>query len=287
MNDLMEVTSYAFGLSVLRFSLSGTMWNGLSEVPCFFQLFSKGLDASQARKLHENMWYSIWHTASFLIGFSHIVSQSWAYDLFVKHDTEAMVAGYPQSAESMGFKRFYLFELGFWLSCCLFLGFETKRRDFYQMIVHHTSTIILVTFSHLFDFARGGILIMVLHDVGDIFLYAAKTAQYRRLNNVADILFGCFVIAFFFARLFLLPVAILCPVVFSLWLGNESPGMSIIIRYGQWHNMAILTGVFALLIGLHVMWGTIIIRMLVRIVKSRGAKSAASTGDPRSDDESS
>lgn len=287
MNDLMEVLSYTFGLSVLRLTLSGATGYGLNEVPCLFQLFSKGLHTSQARKLHENLWYSIWHITSFAVGMWHMIHQPWVYDLFSRYDPEAVVAGYPQSAQSMGFKQFYLFELGFWLSCCLFLGIETKRRDFVQMIVHHTSTIILVTFSYLFDFTRGGILIMVLHDVGDVFLYSAKTAQYRKIHGLADLLFVFFVVAFFVARLFLLPVAVLYPLVLSLYKGTDSPGMAVIISFGRWLSLAILTSIFAILIGLHVMWGTIIARMVARIVRSRGAKTpSAAGGDPRSDDES-
>lgn len=277
-NDLMEVMSYTFGLSVLRLTLSGATGYGLNEVPCLFQLFSKGLHASQARKLHENLWYTVWHITSFGIGVWHLVHQPWVYDLFFRFDSEAVVSGYPQTALSMGFKQFYLFELGFWFSCCLFLGIETKRRDFVQMIVHHTSTIILVTFSYLFDFTRGGILIMILHDVGDVFLYSAKTAQYRRIHGLADLLFGFFVVAFFVARLFLLPVALLYPLVLSLYRGVESPGMAVIIGFGRWSTLAILTSVFAVLIGLHLMWGTIIARMVVRIIRSRGQKTPSASG---------
>lgn len=284
-DDMMEVASYLIGLSVLRLTLSGIVSSWLREVPCLFQLFSKGLTPSQARKLHENLWYTIWHSVSFLFGALHIYSQPWVVDLFFEWDTEALVDGYPQSAGSMGFKRFYLFELGFWLSCCLFLGFETKRKDFSQMIIHHTSTVILVAFSYLLDFCRGGILIMILHDAGDVLLYSAKSLQYRGWNKLADILFILFAAIFFFTRLFLLPVGLWYPLAYSLWKGTESPGMFVIMEYGQHWKLALLTGVFGCLILLHCNWGAIIIRMIARAIRSKGEKSAGNEGDPRSDDE--
>ena len=284
-DDWIEVVSYLIGLSVIRFTLSGMVSSWLREVPCLFQMFSKGLPSAQARKLHENLWYTIWHTVSFLLGLAQIYSQPWIVDLFLHWDTEAVVGGYPQSAGSMGFKRFYLFELGFWLSCCLFLGFETKRKDFSQMIIHHASTVILVAFSYLLDFCRGGILVMILHDVGDVFLYSAKTSQYRGWHKLADILFILFAAIFFFSRLILLPAALLYPLVYSLWRGNESPGMMIITAHGQNFKLGVLTAVFGCLILLHCNWGVIIVKMIVRTIRSKGTKSAANEGDPRSDDE--
>jgi hypothetical protein len=284
--DLMEVASYLIGLSVIRFTLSGIVSSWLKDVPCIFQYFSKGLPVAQARKLHENLWYAIWHTVSFVLGVKQVFGQAWIRDLFGGRDTEALAGGYPQSASSMGFKHYYLFEMGFWLSCCLFLGFETKRRDFKQMIIHHSSTVILVAFSFLLDFCRGGILVMILHDVGDIFLYAAKSAQYRGWHKLADMIFMFFAVVFFFSRLFLLPVAAFYPLAISIWRGPESPGMSVIAEYGQRWSLAVLTAIFACLIMLHCNWGAIITRMIIKTVRAKNGKTVAEGGDPRSDDES-
>lgn len=284
--DIMEVASYLIGLSVLRFTLSGIVSSWLKDVPCIFQYFSKGLPLTQARKLHENLWYAIWHTTSFGLGVAHVAGQPWVWDLLVKGDTEAAVAGYPQSAASMGFKHFYLFEMGFWLSCCLFLGFETKRRDFTQMIIHHSSTVILVAFSYLLDFCRTGVLIMILHDIGDIFLYAAKSCQYRMWHKLADVVFIFFAAVFFFSRLFLLPFALFYPLAWSVWQGADSPGMSVMAHYGQRWSLGVLTAVLGGLILLHCNWGAIITKMIIRTLRAKEGKTVAETGDPRSDDES-
>jgi ceramide synthetase len=229
--------------------------------------------------------YSVHTSFSFALGLFHVLKQGWLGALAIDGEPEALVAGYPQSAASMGFKHFYLFELGFWLSCCLFLAFETRRKDFGEMVVHHASTVVLVTFSYLLDFCRPGILIMVLHDAGDVFLYSAKAAQYRGLRRVADMLFVAFAVTFFVTRLFLLPVALFFPLALAIWRGETSEGMTSILHHGQGTRLSVLTSIFGVLICLHAMWGYIIAKMVARTLRST-SKSVADSGDPRSDDES-
>ena len=61
-----EVLSYMMGLTALRFTVSGIVNTWLRDVPCLFQVFSKGLAGAQQRKLHENLWYAIWHTVRYV-----------------------------------------------------------------------------------------------------------------------------------------------------------------------------------------------------------------------------
>lgn len=64
--DVGEVLSYMMGLTALRFTVSGIVNTWLRDVPCLFQAFSKGLAGAQRRKLHENLWYAIWHTVRYV-----------------------------------------------------------------------------------------------------------------------------------------------------------------------------------------------------------------------------
>lgn len=217
------------------------------------------------------------------LGLYHALRQPWLAELVIGWEPETLVAAYPQTAASMGFKHYYLFELGFWLSCCLFLAFETRRKDFTEMCIHHASTVVLVTFSYLLDFGRPGMLIMLLHDVADVFLYSAKTAQYRQRRGLADALFVGFAVSFFVTRLFLLPVGLFYPLALALWRGERSEGMSAMISHGQSTRLGVLTSIFGVLICLHGMWGYIIAKMVARTLRS--SKRVADSGDPRSDDE--
>jgi hypothetical protein len=153
------------------------------------------------------------------------------------------------------------------------------------MGIHHASTVVLVVFSYLLDFARSGLLIMALHDIGDVFLYSAKSAQYKRYQSIADVLFAIFAITFYVTRLYVLPVYIFWAFFRILWQGESSLNMQIIKSYGQDVELAILVGIFGTLISLHVMWGITIAKMVIRSYRTSGKKSVAKNGDPRSDDE--
>jgi len=63
---------------------------------------------------------------------------------------------------------YYMTENGFYVSLLLSLFMDTKRKDFYQMIVHHLVTLTLTCMSWTLNLARIGALILCLHDVCDI-----------------------------------------------------------------------------------------------------------------------
>ena len=203
----------------------------------------------------------------------------------LENDLDALSTGYPQSAASLGYRRLYLVELGFWLSCCLFLAFETRRKDFIEMGIHHFSTVILVTFSYLLDFGRPGLLIMALHDIGDVFLYSAKSAQYKRFQGLADVLFVLFALTFYVTRLYVLPTYLFYGLARAIWQGDASASMRTIKAHGSDRMLTALVSIFGVLICLHFMWGAIIAKMVLRSLKSTGKKSVAKDGDPRSDSE--
>ena len=64
--DVSEVLSFALAISVVRFSLSGIVNTKLKDLPCAFQLLSGGLTGQSRRKLHENLWYSSWHSIRYV-----------------------------------------------------------------------------------------------------------------------------------------------------------------------------------------------------------------------------
>lgn len=194
-----------------------------------------------------------------------------------------MSGGYPQSAITLECNTFYIFELGFWISCCLYLGFETRRKDFVEMSIHHLSTVCLILFSFLFDFGRPGILVMMIHDVGDIFLYSAKSAQYRKLNKLADVLFAIFALVFYISRWYVFPRFVIIPLLVTIYSGLTDSNFRIVASYNQVPMLVMLTGLLCVLFALHLMWGFTIARMVKRTFTSK--TKVSSDGDPRSDDE--
>ena len=74
-------------------------------------------------------------------------------------------------------KYFYLLELSFWCSTFIYLFIEKKKKDFYQMLAHHVSTVLLLILSLLDYRWKPGLVTLFLHDIGDIFLYFAKSCS--------------------------------------------------------------------------------------------------------------
>jgi len=48
--------------------------------------------------------------------------------------------------------------------------FDVKRKDFWQMFIHHIATISLMCFSWVGNLTRIGSLVLLVHDSADIFL---------------------------------------------------------------------------------------------------------------------
>ena len=88
---------------------------------------------------------------------------------------------------------------------------ETRKKDFVEMVVHHLVTVVLIVVSYVGGFARVGLVIMVLFDIADPLLHAAKMANYNKksargarrklFGTAADVLFGSFAVVFFATRI--------------------------------------------------------------------------------------
>jgi len=63
-----------------------------------------------------------------------------------------------------------MIELAFYWSLIFTQFIDVKRKDFWQMFIHHIATITLLSFSYLINFVRVGTLVLVVHDCGDYWL---------------------------------------------------------------------------------------------------------------------
>nr|CAD7573744.1 unnamed protein product [Timema californicum] len=65
---------------------------------------------------------------------------------------------------------YYMISLAFYWSLTVSQFFDVKRKDFWQMFIHHIATISLMAFSWVCNLHRIGTLVLVIHDCADIFL---------------------------------------------------------------------------------------------------------------------
>jgi len=237
-------------------------------------LSPEGMKPEKVRKLHENLWYSLWHTFSFALVMRQMLKETWFHPMLASWDFRWTLYGYPHAIESEAI-NVYLLELSFWVSCLFFMAVESVRKDFVELLVHHAATITLIALSYVYGYYRIGLLVMAIHDIGDIFLYSAKFCNYLDLKLSTNVLFVTFVLVFFFTRLVVFPFVIRVS-----WgpLSGDLPQFD----YRECKGSLVLPSMLSVLQGLHCMWFYLIVKMVAKMAR---AENKQVEGDIRSDEE--
>lgn len=55
---------------------------------------------------------------------------------------------------------------------------QVRRKDWAESMTHHVATVILLVYAYYVNFARVGTMVLLVHDVSDIFLESAKLARW-------------------------------------------------------------------------------------------------------------
>jgi len=151
----------------------------------------------------ESLWRMTFYTFSFLYGAWCLYDKPWIYDSI------HCFINYPHHSVSTEVWWYYNLELGFYLSLVVSQFFDIKRKDFWQMFIHHIVTVLLLAFSWTCNFHRIGSLVLVIHDFADIPLDGAKIFRYLKMQRVSNIVFTIFALAWIFSRIGLFPYRII------------------------------------------------------------------------------
>ncbi|KAN0008864.1 hypothetical protein ACTFIU_009530 [Dictyostelium citrinum] len=226
---------------------------------------------SYTARFLENGWYTLYYISFFLIG-SYVYSQE-NWSIF---PTMNIWLGWPTQPFSTLFRTYYLIELSFYVHCTIALFFETRRKDFNQMLTHHVATFFLVGCSYWYRYHRIGIAILWIHNIADIFLYSAKALNYiskeiknKTLHIVCDGLFVMFAVSFFVTRLIFFP--------FTLIKSSLTEAYYVSVEFPLFYptNVALLT-----LLILHMFWFFLIARIIyIKLFKSKDFDDIRSDSD--------
>ncbi|KAF3353948.1 hypothetical protein VD0004_g8442 [Verticillium dahliae] len=103
--------------------------------------------------------------------------------------------------------KFYtLAQSAFWIQQIIVINIEERRNDHWQMLTHHIITLGLLFSCYAYHQTRVGNVILVIMDVGDIFLPLAKCLKYMGFTTVCDVMFGVFLTYWIVARHVLYPM---------------------------------------------------------------------------------
>lgn len=155
--------------------------------------------------------------------------------------------------------------------------FDNKRKDFWQMFIHHMITLLLMALSWVCNLHRVGALVLVVHDCADILLevrldsfrphknikltkfycfQAAKITKYAKYQKICDCLFAAFTVVWIVTRLGFYPRIIYSSTV-------EAP--TVLPMFPAYY---IFNFLLILMLGLHVVWTYVILQIAHTALKS-------------------
>ncbi|EAL46558.1 longevity-assurance family protein [Entamoeba histolytica HM-1:IMSS-B] len=182
-----------------------------------------------------------------------------------KQDISLLWEDFPLTPQTNSIIIFYNWELGYHLQSLLFHLLSTPRNDFFETLLHHLCSVFLMTFSYTNNCARIGVLVLILHDIVDVFMYFSKWAI--DLENIIPgslcFIFLTFVYALF--RLYVFPMYIIRAGLIAI---NYVPDT---IKYKYLTYGLFMLMLFSLL-ALHIYWFYLIIQMLIHLISGKGAR---------------
>ncbi|OBZ77140.1 Sphingosine N-acyltransferase lag1 [Grifola frondosa] len=164
----------------------------------------------EARKMHRSVlrfaeqgWSVIYYTCQ------------WCFGLYVHHNLPTAVLNpvnvwinFPHYPLAGPVKLYYLLQTAFYLHQILIINAEARRKDHWQMMIHHVITVALMAGSYFYNYTRVGCLIMILMDWCDIILPLAKMFRYLSMSTLCDATFVIFLLSWLVTRhgLFILAI---------------------------------------------------------------------------------
>nr|XP_033813189.1 ceramide synthase 4 [Geotrypetes seraphini] len=204
---------------------------------------------SMTKKFCEASWRFLFYCVAFSGGLVILYDKPWFWD------QREFWVGYPHQPLLPVLYWYYILELGFYWSLLLTMAFDVKRKDLREQIIHHFTTIFLISFSYCANYVRAGTLVMLLHDCADYILELAKMFNYTKWKRVCDVVFVFFALIFIFTRLFLFPSR----VIYSTYYYS----MEI---FQPFFGYYFFNGLLMLLLILNVFWAYLILRMTYNFI---------------------
>uniref|UniRef100_A0A8C3RS99 Uncharacterized protein n=1 Tax=Chelydra serpentina TaxID=8475 RepID=A0A8C3RS99_CHESE len=150
---------------------------------------------------------------------------------------------------------YYMMELTFAFSLTFTMAFDVKRKDFKEQMLHHATTIILISYSYCANYLRIGSLVMLLHVSSTVLLELTKLLHYLNWRRASNLLFLTFSSVFFVTRLVIYP----CRVLYTSFY-------SFMEQYQPFFGYYFMNTLLMVLQLLHVFWASIVIHMIYKFI---------------------
>lgn len=242
----------------------------IRQVERWFRIRRNQDKASVLKKFAESGWRCTFYSTIFTYGIVMLFDKIWLWKPVNCWE------GYPHHHVSNDIYWFYIIELGFYLSSLVLHFSDVRRKDFWELFIHHIITILLLTFSWIQNMIRIGTLVLVIHDTIDPIVESAKMAKYCGKQNLCDTLFVGFATIWFITRLVIFPWKIVYTTLFMAHpIVGFCPGWCV-------YNILLLTLQY-----LHIKWFLVICRVAVHALKTGKTEDLRSETEEEVSDESS
>uniref|UniRef100_A0A1I8QE03 TLC domain-containing protein n=1 Tax=Stomoxys calcitrans TaxID=35570 RepID=A0A1I8QE03_STOCA len=216
---------------------------------------------STLTKFCETSWRCLYYTYSFIFGVIVLWNKAWFWDV------KNCWYGYPHQSVTGDIWWYYMISMAFYWSLTVTQFVDVKRKDFWQMFIHHMVTLLLMSLSWICNLHRVGSLVLVIHDCADIFLEAAKLTKYAKYQKLCDTIFAIFTVVWIITRLGFYP-----RIIYSTSI--EAP--KILPMFPAYY---IFNSLLIMLLLLHIVWTYMILKIVIDSLQ-KGLMS----GDIRSSD---
>eukprot|EP00418_Pyrodinium_bahamense_P010097 CAMPEP_0179113234 /NCGR_PEP_ID=MMETSP0796-20121207/52968_1 /TAXON_ID=73915 /ORGANISM="Pyrodinium bahamense, Strain pbaha01" /LENGTH=326 /DNA_ID=CAMNT_0020811425 /DNA_START=30 /DNA_END=1010 /DNA_ORIENTATION=- len=160
--------------------------------------------------------------------------------------------GFPYQAIPEELRRFYLIAIGYNLSDAAMIFLETRKPDFWEMMLHHAIACSLVSYSYVLNYVRVGSLVLLLHGPVDVFINASKAFVDTPNIRVTAVSYLGMIVTYVWFRIYIFPVYIMR----SAWVESiQQVGENGMFGWGY------LNFALCVLLVLHVYWFCLIMKI--------------------------
>lgn len=160
----------------------------------------------------------------------------------------------------------YFVELSWYIVGIVLLFLDFRRKDFIAMLIHHVATIVMISFSWHVGGVRVGVVVIILHNISDVFLHLAKILNYMDLSVLSHLGLVAFALSFFVLRL----------VCFPMLIWETIKGVPMFVD-GMITGWGLIIWLKILLVPLHAYWFLIIVRLAMRLMSGEDASEAVNS----------
>nr|XP_049699062.1 ceramide synthase 6 isoform X1 [Helicoverpa armigera] len=202
-------------------------------------------------KFSENAWKVVFYTCNFTFGLYTLWDKEWLWDI------DQCYIGYPHQGLTNDIWWYYMISAAFYWSLTISQFWDVRRKDFWQMFVHHIATILLLSFSWVCNLHRIGTLVLLLHDCADIFVESVKASKYAKYQKLCDALFLMLIVVWIGTRVGIYPF-------YLIWSTSIRAPM-LLPMFPAYY---IFNSLLCLLLVLHIVWTWLILQIAYVAIKA-------------------